>query len=102
LNRWERQRFKEQAQARDQTGKAPANPQDKFLAGELVVINQYGQVFQLMPHNTGLGKDERLKQIDSVSLLSVTAAQGAMKEFQQHRQEEKRQAWEQQRETWWR
>jgi hypothetical protein len=104
LNRWERQRLKEQAQALENTGKVPAKDraaQDKYRAGELLVVNQYGQVFQLTAHNTGQDKDQRLKQIDPASLLSVTAAQGVMKEFQQYRQEEKRQVWQQQREARW-
>jgi hypothetical protein len=111
LNRWERQRLKEQwkAPATEKPGNArktgervPQEP-DKYRAGELVVVNQYGQIFQLNRHNTGhddIARAEHLKDIDRASLLSVTTAQGVMKEFQQHRQEERRQAWQQQREEW--
>jgi hypothetical protein len=107
LNRWERQRLREEwtAPGPEKHGAAGQSkePEDKYRAGELVVVNQYGQVFQLTQHNTGhddQARTERLKDIDRPALLSVTEAQGVMKEFQQHRQEERRQAGQQQREDW--
>jgi Relaxase/Mobilisation nuclease domain len=108
LNRWERQRLKEEWKApapektRNDRMKEHA-PEDKYRAGELVVVNQYGQVFQLTRHNTGHddnARDEHLKDIDRAALLGVTAAQGVMKEFQQHRQEERENEWQQKREEW--
>jgi hypothetical protein len=108
LNRWERQRLKEEWTAPPPAKTAPAKskertPEDKYRSGELVVVNQYGQVFQLTRQNTGHddnARAERLKDIDSAALLSVTAAQGVMREVQQHRQEERRHAWQQQRKKW--
>jgi hypothetical protein len=98
LNRWEKQRLKEEWQA--ETKNHGGAEYEKYHAGELVVVNQYGQVFQLTRHNTGHDKDERLKDIDRAPLLSVTTAQGVMKDVQQHRQEERQQAWQQRREEW--
>ena len=108
LNRWERQRLKEEwkALAPEKTGNSQSKelaPEDKYRAGELVVVNQYGQIFQLTQHNTGHDIDaraERLKDIDRAALLSVTAAQGVMKNFQQHRQEERQKDWQQKGEEW--
>jgi len=93
LNRWERQRLKEERPL-DTTvpGQEPAPRFTKYQAGQLAVINQYGQVFQLTQQNTGhdpIARGERLKDIDPAALLSVTAAQGVMREVQQHRQEER-------------
>jgi len=142
LNRWERQRLKEQRNAaapakegeaerrslsfdeyaerlnkRERQRNAPAPPKqreapkerdldafEKYRAGELVVINQYGAIFQLTAATTGAHareREERLNEIDRAALLSVTAAQAAMRDYQEHRREERReirqQEWEQQR-----
>ena len=72
----------------------------KYRAGELAVVNQHGDVFKLTRSNTGddaKARAEHLKDIDRAALLSVTAAQGAMKKFQQHRQEEREKEWQQKR-----
>src|ERR1017187_8739879 len=48
-------------------------------------------------NNTGDGakaRAEHLKDIDRAALPSVTAAQGAMKQLQQHRREERQHEWE--------
>ena len=146
LNRWERQRLKEQRNAaaptkeseaapterqpvsfdeyaerlnkRERQRNAPAPPKqaaapkkerdldafEKYRAGELVIINQYGAIFQLTAATTGAHareREERLNEIDRAALLSVTAAQAAMRDYQEHRREERReirqQEWEQQR-----
>jgi hypothetical protein len=149
LNRWERQRLKEQRDAAatakaaianedpnkerepatfDQYAERLTDPQgqpnppapakegaapkkerdldafEKYRAGELVVINQYGAVLQLTAATTGAharDREERVNEIDRATLLSVTAAQAAMREYREHRREERRQVreqeWEQQR-----
>jgi len=134
LNRWERQRLKElrdtaapassenqpEAYSFDEyaerlTGPQPAPPKapkkerdldtfEKYRAGELVVINQYGAIFQLTAATTGphtRDREERLNEIESAALLSVTATQAVMRDYQEHRREEKwqvrQQEWEQQR-----
>ncbi len=142
LNRWERQRLKEQRNAaaptkgeaerpplsfdeyaeqlnkRERQRDAPAPKKqadapkkeldldafEKYRAGELVVVNQYGAIFQLTAATTGAharDREERLNEIDRAALLSVTAAQAVMRDYQEHRREEKRQIrqqeWEQQR-----
>jgi hypothetical protein len=142
LNRWERQRLKEQRNAaaptkereaerqplsfheyaerlnkRERQRNPPAPPKqreapkerdldafEKYRAGELVIINQYSAIFQVTAATTGAHareREERLNEIDRAALLSVTAAQGAMRDYQEHRREERReirqQEWEQQR-----
>jgi hypothetical protein len=94
MNRWDAQRLREQG--RQQQG------YQKYRAGELVVVNQHGDVFKLTRSNTGddfKARAEHLKDIDLAPLLNVTAAQGVMKRFQQDRREEKQELWEQKREA---
>ena len=107
LNRWERQRLREAraGQAPGEESKPPRKERDiesynKYQAGELVIVNQYGSVFQITAATTGAHaaeREARLDQIDRAPLLSVTAAQGAMKKFQQHQREERQQAWQEKR-----
>lgn len=100
LNRWERQRLKEEWKppVPEKPGKAQAAERpapDKYRVGELVVVNSYGQVFQLTLGNTGhdvAARAERLEDIDLAPLLSVTAAENVMGKYQHHRHEEWRQA----------
>jgi len=96
LNKWERQRLKEQQEAAgvEQTGneRNPKQSKDRYRAGELVVVNQYGDIYQLTANNTGDGlkaRNEHLSDIDRSPLLSVSAAESVMKALQQHRQEER-------------
>ena len=94
LNRWEAQRLREQGREQQDY--------QKYRAGELVVVNQYGDVFKLTRGNTGddsRARAEHMKDIDLAPLLDVTAAQGVMKRFQQDRREEKQELWEQKRES---
>jgi len=94
LNRWDAQRLREQGWEQQDY--------QKYRAGELVVVNQHGDVYKLTRSNTGddsKARAERLKDIDLAPLLNVTAAQGVMKRFQQDRREEKQQVWEQKREA---
>ena len=81
-------------------GAQQEKPQGKYKAGELVVVDAWGSVYQLNYRNTGDGgkaRAARLKDIDRAALLSVTAAQSVMKKVQQHQNEEKQQARQQQR-----
>jgi hypothetical protein len=69
--------------------------------GELAVVTQHGGVYILTERNTGLHADELpqyLKGIDRGPLLSVTDAQDAMQDYQQHRQAE-RQHWQDKRQN---
>jgi hypothetical protein len=108
LNRWERQRLKEEwrAPAPSIPGKVQTTertPQHKYRAGELVAVNPYGQIFQLTLGNTGhdaAARAERLQDIDLAPLLSVTAAENVMKKYQQHRQEERQEERHQKRDEW--
>jgi len=103
LNRWERQRLKEAraAQAPEQEGQKPRKVRNldsytKYQAGEFVIINQYGSVFQLDAATTGAHKanrEARLNEIDRAPLMDVKAAQAAM----QHYQRRQRQEWREQR-----
>jgi len=64
----------------------------KYRAGELVVINQHGDIYKLTRSNTGddaKARAEHLKDVDRAALLSVTTAQGAMQQFRQEQREEK-------------
>ena len=73
---------------------------NKYQAGELVVVNKYGAIFQITAATTGARARERqgrLDEIDRASLPSVTAAQAAMRDYQDHRREERREIWEQER-----
>jgi hypothetical protein len=107
LNKWDRQRLKEQRNAPTppKEGEVPKKERDldafnKYRAGELVVVNPYGAVFQITAATTGAHareREERLGEIDRASLLSVTAAQAAMRDYQEHRREERREIWEQER-----
>ena len=66
--------------------------QERYKVGELVVVNQQGHIVQLTASNTGDGakaRAEHLKDIDRAALPSVSAAEGAMKEFRLHRQKER-------------
>src|ERR1017187_8384396 len=77
-----------QQQEQDQ----PPKEYERYKVGELVVVDQYGNIHQLSARNTGddaKGRAEHLKDIDRAALLSVTAAQGAMKEFRLHQQQER-------------
>jgi hypothetical protein len=108
LNRWERGRLREEwtAPAPEKEGKPQREERDiekynKYRAGELVVINEYGAVFQLTAATTGAlaaEREERLKEIDRSSLMDVTSAQSAMQQFQHHQ----RQEWRQQRQDTYR
>jgi hypothetical protein len=108
LNRWERQRLREEwkAPTPEKPGKAQTaerTPPDKYHAGELVVVNSYGNIFQLTLGNTGhdvAARAERLEDIDLAPLLSVTAAENVMKKYRQHQQEEWRQERQQKRDEW--
>ncbi len=108
LNRWERQRLKEEwaAPILDKTGKvrtAERVPEEKYRAGELVVVNQYGQLFQLTSANTGhdkIARAGRLKDIDFAPLLSVSAAESVMKDLHQHCQEERQEDRQRKRDDW--
>jgi hypothetical protein len=111
LNKWEAQRLRELAaaptvpQAPQQKREAerqlnPGQQQEqerelkdykKYRAGELVVINQHGDIYKLTRSNTGDDAKERaehLKDIDRAPLLSITAAQAAMQQFRQEQREE--------------
>ncbi|MGC2662034.1 MAG: relaxase/mobilization nuclease domain-containing protein, partial [Bryobacteraceae bacterium] len=101
LNRWEQGRRKEEwtgpiAARQDRRSRDRDRDDDKYRAGELVVVNQYGNIFQLTPSSTGLSRAELrdyLKGIDRKPLMSVMEAQGAMREYQQHRQQEREEAY---------
>jgi hypothetical protein len=63
-------------------------------------VNQYGSAFQITAATTGAHaaeREARLNQIDRAPLMDVTAAQDAMKKFQQHQREERQQAWQEKR-----
>ena len=84
LNKWEARRMKEQERE--------LQDYQKYRTGELVVVNQHGDVYKLTRSNTGddaKARAEHLKDIDRAALLSVTAAQSAMQQFRQDRREEK-------------
>ena len=129
MNKWERQRLIEVKElqealllrerfcdvskavtgnALDEQGRQPPAPEqqrphDRYKAGELVIVDQWGGVHQLNSRNTGdtlKDRENHLRDIDLAPLMSVTSAQVAMKEFQQHRQEERRYDWQQKREEW--
>ena len=74
--------------------------------GNLVVVNAYGNTYLLTERNTGDDRAtlaEYLKGIDRASLLSVTEAQEAMQDYQQHRRDEgqhKQELWQQKQELW--
>jgi hypothetical protein len=97
LNRWERGRLKEEwtvpiAASQSKRSRDDDRDDDRYRAGELVVVNQYGNIFHLTPRSTGLSRAELpdyLKGIDRAPLMSVTAAQSAMHEYRQHRQNER-------------
>ena len=89
LSRWDRQIKKEQEAAEPQKGTKKSSQRgarqqeqrDRYRAGELVVINQYGSITQLTLANTGCNAKERaahLMDVDRAPLLSVTAAQSVM------------------------
>jgi hypothetical protein len=98
LNRWERQRLREEQvlQPPVKEGEKPRKKRDidsyeKYQTGELVIVNQYGGVFQLTAATTGAHKaerEERLNEIDRAPLMNVTAAQTAMLHYQQHQRQE--------------
>jgi hypothetical protein len=96
LNRWERQRLREQASAPQTEAKGQGRQRDiesydRYQVGELVIVNQYGSVFQLTVATTGAHTKERearLNQIDRAPLMSVTAAQGSARDYQQHQRQE--------------
>jgi len=94
-------------QERDEE-KQPGNPDyQKYRNGEIVVVDRHGAVHQLTMKNTGdsyNARAEHLKTIDRAALPSVTSAEGAMKQFQQHQRgewqhnrDEKQQQWERNR-----
>ena len=61
---------------------------------ELVVINQYGNVYRLSDRTTGdewKARQERLADIDRTPLLSVTQGRAAAEDLQQHRRDERAQ-----------
>ncbi len=85
LNRWEGKRLGDKA---------------TYKAGELAVVNQYGDIFSLTPRNTGLNRDELpeyLKGIDRAPLLGISAAQNVANAARQHQRQEKQEIWEQKR-----
>jgi hypothetical protein len=98
LNKWERCRVKEQEEALASGNSASQrsaqeNARDRYRAGELVVVNQFGDVFQLSARNTGDGlkaRTEHLKDVDRSALLSVSAAQSVMTEVREERREDRR------------
>ena len=66
-------------------------PCERYKAGDLVVVNQHGHVFQFTSANTGDGlkaRQERLNDIDRAALLSVSAADSAMQGLRQQRRDE--------------
>jgi hypothetical protein len=106
LNKRDRQRLKERWNAPEPPKETEAPKErdldafNKYLAGELVVVNQYGTVFQITAATTGAHAREREQRLDDInrsSLLTVTAAQAAMRDYQEHRREERREIWEQER-----
>lgn len=83
---------------KEQTGQQ--RPYEKYKAGELVVVDPWGGVHQLNYRNTGARPEERaerLRDIDTAPLMSVADAENVMKNLSAHRQEERRQIWEQKR-----
>jgi len=85
LNKWESKRLGDKT---------------TYRAGELAVVNQYGDVFHLTPRNTGLNRDELpeyLKGIDRAPLLGISAAQNVANAARQHQRQEKQEIWKQQR-----
>lgn len=107
LNRWDRRRLQELDAATPADRKRPEKLYDPYQAGELVVVNQYGTIHQLTARNTGddaKARAEHLKDIDRAPLLSVTEAQSAMNQLQQHqreeRQQERQQQWEEKQNQW--
>jgi hypothetical protein len=67
-------------------------PYERYKAGDLVVVNQHGNVFQLTYSNTGDGlkvREARLHDIDRAALLSVSAADSAMQGLRQQRRDER-------------
>jgi|SRR5579871_394692 len=75
-------------------------PRERYTAGALVVVNQYGDIFHLTSRNTGLNRDELpkyLKGIDRTPLLNVSAAQSVAAAARHHQRQEKQEVWEQKR-----
>jgi len=85
---------------RREAGQRQKRPYEKYKAGEIVVVDQWSGVHQLNYRNTGARPDERaerLRDIDTAPLMSVADAESVMKSLSAHRQEERRQIWEQKR-----
>jgi hypothetical protein len=81
----------------------PEKPYEKYKAGELVIVDQWGNVHQMNVRNTGdLRKDreQHLKDIDRAPLLSVSAAESVARKFGHHRQDEKHHEWEERGQVW--
>lgn len=89
LNRWERKRIKELPPQRDEDQYRTKADYQRYRMGELVVVDQRGDVYQLTRANTGdefRARQEHLKGIDRDQLLDVSAADNVMKKVreQQH------------------
>ena len=94
---WNKGRFSFEnyvAYVQKQQQKSPGQEQGfrpRFREGDLVVVNQYGNLYGLTQRNTAddfKARTEHLKEIDSDRLLSVADAQAVMQDVQRHRQEE--------------
>jgi len=88
---------------RREGGKQQKRPYEKYKVGEIVIVDPWGGVHQLNYRNTGARPDERaerLRDIDTAPLMSVADAESVMKNLSAHRQEERRQIWEQKRQEY--
>ena len=91
LNRWQEAEAKEK-------GQQPPAEYRQYREGQLIVVNQFGNLYRLTERNTGAtakALDQRFADMDRAALSSVTKAQGAMQKLRQHRREERQEAWEQ-------
>jgi hypothetical protein len=89
-----------EAERREKEQPGQARPYEKYKAGELVVVDQWSGVHQLNFRNTGdtlKDRESHLQDIALAPLFSVTDAEIVMKDLSAHRQEERRQIWEQKR-----
>lgn len=99
LNRWERARQKEDAALRGEQFDT-TKPTERYKAGELVIIDNWGNIGQLTDRSTGDSekwRDQRLSDINRASLISVSSAQSTMQMLRQHQRDEREHDWQQKR-----
>ena len=85
---------------RNQGQQAPEQQHQRYKVGELVVVDQLSNVYQLSFTNTGDALKDRethLKDIDAAPLLSVSAADSVMKKLSTHQKEERDYVWRENR-----